>query len=1089
LGIVRFALKYPHTFYVVAALILFLGVTAVVEMPTDIFPEINIPVVSVIWQFTGLNTIEVEQRFTTYSQYAISSNVNGIKDIEAETVDGISVQKLYFQPDVNLSLAISQVVAATNAIRSLLPTGTQPPIVVQYSASAVPVLQIALSSDKLSKAQLYDYGIYRLRQMLAPIHGVTLPTPAGGKYRQIMVDIDPVKLLSKGLTPLQVVNAVNAQNLTLPGGDEKIGKTDYTVRINSMPPTIEALNDIPVAYQNGATVFLRDTGHVRDGNLVQQNVVRADGKRSVLLSIIKNGNASTLTVVNAVKHVLNIAREAAPPGMVIKSLFDQSLFVVSSVVAVLREGAIAAGLTALMILLFLGSWRPTVVVMISIPLAMLTSLVLLYFLGETINTMTLGGLALAVGILVDDSTVTIENTYRLLDEEKMPLPRATLHGAAEIAVPTLVSTLAISCVFTSVVFLEGPAKYLFTPLGLAVVFAMLASYGLSRTLTPITIGQMLKRTHNDGSNGDAGKGFLSRFHASFERGFEHMREGYVGLLRTLLTRRSIVPIVAVLVLVAGGVMFAFVGRDFYPTIDGGMIQLHVRAPPGTRIETTEQIFQNVEDKIRQVIPKNDLDLIVDNLGVPARSYNWAFADGTTIAVNDGVIMVSLKDGHAPTADYVRKLRQVLPAVFPEDIFYFQPADMATQILNFGLTAQIDVRTVGYDRTKNLRIAEELRRRIAAIPGVVDAHIQQEVYAPDFYVQIDRARALQFGITASDIGNNISTSLTSSETVTPNFWTDPKNGIPYYIAVQTPQYLVHSLNGLGNTPVSILTSSPATQSVPGELGNVPTSAPVSTTTALPATLPVPGELSNVATFTRDSVPGSANQANIQPVYEVYASTQGRDLGSIASDISKITTDLKNELSPGNTIQVAGQIDSMNQAFRDMTIRLFFAAVFVYLLMVVNYQNFGDPFVVILALPATFFGIVTMLYITGTTLSVPSLMGAIMAVGVASANSILLVTFAREQQLAGSSAFDAAISAGHTRIRPVLMTATAMIVGMIPMALGLEPGEEQNAALARAVIGGLLFATPTTLLVVPYLFAMLRKGNDGKQAHGVFEEIPE
>ena len=924
--------------------------------------------------------------------------------------------------------------------------------------------------------------------MLAPIHGVTLPTPAGGKYRQIMVDIDPVKLLSKGLTPLQVVNAVNAQNLTLPGGDEKIGKTDYTVRINSMPPTVEALNDIPVAYQNGATVFLRDIGHVRDGNLVQQNVVRADGKRSVLLSIIKNGNASTLTVVNAVKHMLNIAREAAPPGMVIKSLFDQSVFVVSSVVAVLREGAIAAGLTALMILIFLGSWRPTVVVMISIPLAMLTSLVVLYFLGETINTMTLGGLALAVGILVDDSTVTIENTYRLLDEEKMPLPRATLHGAAEIAVPTLVSTLAISCVFTSVVFLEGPAKYLFTPLGLAVVFAMLASYGLSRTLTPITIGQMLKGKQNDGSS-DAGKSFFSRFHASFERGFERLRKGYVELLRTLQTRRGIVPIIAILVLSLGAVMFTFVGRDFYPAIDGGMIQLHVRAPPGTRIEVTEQVFQKVEDKLREVIPKKDLDLIVDNFGVPARSYNWAFADGTTIAVNDGVIMVSLKDGHAPTADYVRKLRQVLPAAFPEDVFYFQPADMATQILNFGLTAQIDVRTVGYDRTKNLRIAEELRRRIAAIPGVVDAHLQQEFYAPDFYAQIDRARALQFGITASDIGNNISTSLNSSETVTPNFWTDPNNGIPYYIAVQTPQYQVSSLNDLVNTPVSILTSSPAPQSVPGELGNVPTSAPVSTTTALPATLPVPGELSNVATFTRDSVPGSVNQANIQPVYEVYASTQGRDLGSIASDISKITTGLKNELSPGNTIQVTGQIDGMNQAFRDMTIGLLFAAVFVYLLMVVNYQNFGDPFVVILALPATFCGIVTMLYVTGTTLSVPSLMGAIMAVGVASANSILLVTFAREQQLAGSSAFDAAISAGHTRIRPVLMTATAMIVGMIPMALGAEPGEEQNAALARAVIGGLLFATPTTLLVVPYLFAMLRKGNDGKQAHGVFEEVPE
>ena len=1063
LGIVRFALKYPHTFYVVAALILFLGVTAAVEMPTDIFPEINIPVVSVIWQYTGLDTTEMEQRVTTYSQYSISSNVNGIKDIEAETVNGISVQKLYFQPDVNLDLAIAQIVAATNSIRALMPVGIQPPVVVQYSASAVPVLQISLSSDTLSESQLYDYGIYKLRQMIAPIHGVTLPTPAGGKYRQIMVDIDQTKLLAKGLTPLQVVNAVNAQNLTLSGGTAKIGTTQYTVRTNAMPPTIEALNDIPVSFSNGATVFLRDIGHVRDGNLVQQNIVRADGKRSVLLSIIKNGNASTLSVVNAVKAMLVTARAAAPSGMVIKSLFDQSVFVVSSVVSVLREGAIAAGLTALMILLFLGSWRPTIVVMISIPLAMLTSLVVLYFLGETINTMTLGGLALAVGILVDDSTVTIENTYRLLDEEKMPLPKATLHGAAEIAMPTLVSTLAISCVFTSVIFLEGPAKYLFTPLGLAVVFAMLASYGLSRTLTPITIGQLLKGQQHGGSAGTSGNGFFARFHASFERGFEQLREGYVGLLTILLTRRIIVPILAATVLALGATMFVFVGRDFYPAVDGGMIQLHLRAPPGTRIEVTEQNFQAVEDKIREVIPKKDLDLIVDNIGVPARSYNWAFADGTSIAVNDGVIMVALKEGHAPTADYIRKLREVLPAAFPADLFYFQPADMATQILNFGLTAQIDVRTVGYDRVKNLRIAEELRRRIAAIPGIADAHLQQEVDAPDFYVQIDRARALQFGITASDIGNNVNTSLSSSEQVSPNFWTDSTNGIPYYIAVQTPEYQVHSLNDLGNTPVS-------------------------TGTAPPTTEPVPGELSNVATLTRDSVPGSANQANIQPLYEVYASTQGRDLGSVATEIDKITTDLQKQLSPGNAIQVTGQIDSMNQAFRDMTIGLLFAAVFVYLLMVVNYQNFGDPFVVILALPATFCGIVTMLYITNTTLSVPSLMGAIMAVGVASANSILLVTFAREQQLAGMKAFDAAVSAGHTRIRPVLMTATAMIVGMIPMAIG-GPGEEQNAALARAVIGGLLFATPTTLLVVPYLFAMLRKGNDGKAAQGVFEEVPE
>src|SRR6516165_8625195 len=800
MGVVRFALRFPHTFYVVAALVVFLGSVAIGTMPTDIFPEINIPVVTIIWQYTGLSTPEMEQRVTTYSQYALSSSVNGIQDIEAQTLNGISVQKVFFQPDVNLDLAISQIVAATNFIRVLMPAGIQAPVVVQYNASSVPVLQIGLSSDTLNEQQLYDYGIYRLRQQLAPIHGVTLPTPAGGRYRQIMVDIDSLKLQAKGLTPMDVVNAVNAQNLTLPSGTAKIGDTQFSVRTNALPTSINDLNNIPVKFVNGATVFVKDVGQVHDGWLVQQNVVRTEGRRSVLLSIIKNGNASTLGVVNAVKSALKISRQAAPPGMHIKELFDQSVFVKASIEGLLREGAIAAGLTALMIVLFLGSWRSTLIVMISIPLSILTSLTVLYFLGDTINTMTLGGLALAVGILVDDSTVTIENTHRLLTEERRPLPEATLYGAAGIAVPTLVSTLAISCVFTSVIFLQGPAKYLFTPLGVAVVFAMLASYGLSRTLTPITIGQLLKGQSHSASAGNSGKGFFARFHASFERGFEHLREGYVRLLTMLLTGRIIVRILAVLVLVLGATMFVFVGRDFYPAIDGGMIQLHVRAPPGTRIEVTEQIFQAVEDKIRQVIPKNDLDLIVDNFGVPARSYNWAFADGTSIAVNDGVIMVSLKDGHAPTADYVRKLREVLPAGFPADLFYFQPADMATQILNFGLTAQIDVRTVGYDRVKNLRIAEELRRRIAAIPGVVDAHLQQEVYAPDFYVQIDRARALQFGITTSDIGNNLGTSLSSSEQVSPNFWTDPTNGIPYYIAVQTPEYQVSSLGDLGNTPV-------------------------------------------------------------------------------------------------------------------------------------------------------------------------------------------------------------------------------------------------------------------------------------------------
>ncbi len=934
MGIVRFALRFPHTFYVVAALILFLGVVASWEMPTDIFPEINIPVVTVIWSYTGLSTPEMDQRVTTYSQYSISANVNGIKNIEAQSLAGLSVQKIFFQPDVNLDLAIAQIVSATNSVRSALPPGIQAPTVVQFNASSVPVLQISLSSDTLSEQQLYDYGIYRIRQQLAPIPGITLPTPAGGKYRQIMVDLDPSKLLAKGLTPLDVVNSVNTQNLTLPSGTAKIGDKQYTVQTNATPATIDDLNNIPVKVVNGATVFVKDVGQVHDGWLVQQNVVRENGRRSVLLSIIKNGNASTLSVVNAVHKALQVSRGAAPPGMRINELFDQSVFVKQSVTGVLREGAIAAALTALMILLFLGSWRSTLVVMISIPLSILSSLIALYFLGDTINTMTLGGLALAVGILVDDSTVTIENTHRLLTEERQSLPQATLHGAAGIAVPTLV------------VFLDGPAKYLFTPLGLAVVFAMLASYGLSRTLTPITIGLLLKNEHHGSAEGTP-RGLFARFHAAFERRFESMRHAYSRSLKELLKNPFIVPSAMVLLLVLGGVMFPLVGRDFFPAIDGGQIQLHVRAPAGTRIESTERNFQEVENKIREIIPESDRALMVDNIGLPARAYNLAFTDGSTIGVNDGFILVSLKEGHAPTSEYVRKLRTVLPETFPGDTFYFQAADIVTQILNFGLPAQIDVRTVGYDRANNLRVARELRRRIAAIPGIADAHLQQEVDAPAFYATIDRTRAAQLGLNANTIATNINVSLSSSEQVTPNFWTDPKSGIPYYLAVQTPENRIGSLSDLGNTPVSTSLSSSLTD------------------------VPVPGLLSNVATFKRANIPTNVNQANIQPVYEVYASTQGRDLGSVSSDVSNIVTDLQKQLKPGNTIQVIGQIESMNGAFVNLSIGLLFAAVFVYLLMVVNYQNFGDPFVVILALPATLCGIVTMLFVTGTTLNVPSL----------------------------------------------------------------------------------------------------------------------
>jgi multidrug efflux pump subunit AcrB len=1055
MGIVRFALKFPYTFYVLAAFIVFLGVSAIRVMPEDIFPEIKIPVVSVIWQYTGLSVPEMEQRVTTYSQYAISTSVSGIKNMEAQTLNGVSVQKIYFQPDVNIDLAIANIVSATNYIRVLMPAGIQSPIIVQYNASSVPVLQLSLKSDHLNEQQLYDYGYYNLRQQLAPVPGVTFPTPDGGKYRQIMVDIDPLKLQARGLTPADVVNAVNAQNLTLPSGLAKIGDKQYTVRTNAMPTSIADLNDIPIKYTNGQTVLLKDIGQVHDGWAVQQNVVRTDGRRSVLLSVLKNGNASTVAVVNGVRKVLGTARAAAPPGLSINELFDQSKLVTASIGGVLREGAIAAGLTGLMILLFLGSWRSTLIVLISIPLSILTSIIVLYFLGDTLNTMTLGGMALAVGILVDDSTVTIENTHRLRSEG-MSLAAATLHGSAGIAVPTLVSTLAISCVFTSVVFLEGPAKFLFTPLGLAVVFAMLASYVLSRTLTPVLIGLLLKGEHHGDTDGS------SNWFAPFERGFELFRRGYVRVLTMLLKRRFIVPVVATLTLALGGVMLAVVGRDFFPSIDGGQIKLHVRAPAATRIEATERIFQEIEGKIREVIPARDRGLIVDDIGVPQRVYNLAFTDGSTINVNDGTILISLKKGHASTAGYVRHLREVLPAAFPSETFYFQAADMITQILNFGLPAQIDVRVVGRDRGTNVRVAHVLRQRLASIPGVADVHLQQELDAPAFMVNIDRSRALQLGINAQAVANDVNISLSSSEQVTPNFWTDPAAGIPYYITVQTPQQLVSSLDELGNTPVST---------------KIAADGP-----------PIPGLLSNVATSQRGSVPTNLNQTNIQPVYDIYASAQDRDLGSISGDIGKVVADLQKELKPGNTIQVLGQIQSMRVSFRDLSIGILFAAVFVYLLMVVNYQSFGDPLVVILALPATLCGILTMLFITGTTLNVPSLMGAIMAVGVASANSILLVTFAREQQLKGRRAFRAALDAGRTRIRPVLMTAAAMVVGMIPMAIG-GPGEEQNAALARAVIGGLLFATPTTLLIVPYLFAMLRKRNDGVAAYGVFEDLPD
>ena len=1040
MGIVAFSLRYRHTFYVLALMMLFLGGSAILTAPKDIFPNINIPVVTVIWQYTGLTPEEMEQRVTTYSEYSISSNVSDIRNIESQTLSGVAVEKVFFQPNVNVDLAISQIVSASNAIRSLMPVGIQPPVIVQYNASSVPVLQLSLSSDQLNEQQLYDYGIYRIRQALAPIAGITLPTPYGGKYRQIMVDLDPNALAARGITPNDIVNAVNAQSLTLPSGDAKMGDTQFIVRVNNMAPSIDALNRIPIKQAGGATIYLSDVAHVRDGWAVQQNVVRTDGNRSVLLTIIKNGNASTLDVVNQVKAALPEIRRAAPPGMKIDLLFDQSVFVRNAIQGVLQEGAIAAGLTALMMLIFLGSWRSMLVVMVAIPLSIMTSIAVLAALGQTINTMTLGGLALAVGILVDDSTVTIENTHRLL-EEGTEFDEAVLEGAAGIAVPTLISTLAICSVFVSVFFLQGAARYLFTPLAMAVVFAMLASYGISRTLTPIMIGLLLRKEHE---RRNIETGWLSRFHAGFNARFDRFRNFYGWLLAGILRRRILTPAVAGLVVIGGSVLFLFVGTDFFPSVDAGLIQLHVRAPARTRVERTEQIFQAIEDNIRKEIPAADLHLILDNIGLPARTYNLAFTDGSTIGVNDGVIQIELAEGHAPTADIIKKLRAELAHAFPDVLFYFQPADLVTQVLNFGVPTQIDVQLQGQDREGNKETAALLQQKLANVPGLVDVHVQQELNAPEMMYTIDRTRAQELGLNMQEVANNLNISLSSSEQVSPNFWTDPQTGIPYFMAVQTPEYRLTNKNQLDNTLLASSTDANGT--------------------------PIPSRLGNIATAQRVAVQSVFNQSNIQPVYDVYGSTQNRDLGSAAKAIQKIVAELEPKLKPGNHIVVRGQIESLQGAFGDLGLGLMFAAVFVYMLMVVNYQSFLDPLAVILALPGAGVGILLLLFVTGTTLSVPSVMGAIMSIGVASANSILLVTFAREQRLAGHSAFEAALSAGTTRLRPVLMTAAAMIVGMIPMAIG-GPGEEQNAVLARAVIGGVAVGTITTLLFVPFLYSVI------------------
>jgi multidrug efflux pump subunit AcrB len=943
---------------------------------------------------------------------------------------------------------LAQATAVSQAILRRMPPGVQPPIILRYAADSVPIIQMSLSSDTLSESELYTYGIFRIRQQLATINGLTLPAPFGGKVRQIMVDLDPARLQAKGLSARDVNNAINAQNLTLPSGTAKIGDIQYKVKMNNSPSLLDSLNSIPIKVENGVVTYVRDVAHVHDGFEVQPNVVRADGKRAVLLQILKNGQSSTLDIIKAVKAKLPEMQAAAPPGLKIELLADQSLFVEAALNGVVHEGLIAAALTATFILLLLGSWRSTLIVAISIPLSVLASLSLLSAIGYTLNVMTLGGLALAIGILVDEATITIENIHRHL-ELGCRLRDAILVGSREIAVPALVSALAISIVFVPVIFLVGPARFLFTPMALAVVFSILSSYALSRTLVPVLVKFILRNETHDHDHATANQApnWFNRFQTGFVRGFDALRAGYLKVLRWGLVNRPTVFVAFALIVGSSFLALPWVGRDFFPTVDAGQFRLHVRAATGTRIETTEQIFSAVEDEIRRTVPAKEIKLVLDNFGIVSEKYSLAFGDNATIGPHDGEILVQLNhDRSKPTPEYVDELRRNLGSKFPDLTFFFQPADIVSQILNFGLPAPIDVKVAGYKSEANYAVAKEIRDRIARVPGATDVFVHQSFDAPTLNLEVNRTLLAKEGLNQRDIAQDVLVNLSSSTQVTPNYWVDPAYGVQFLVAVQTPPHRIDSVNSLMNMPVS---------------------ARVAGTEATQSQL-----LANLAGISRGNSPSVVNHYNIQPVFDIFANVSGRDLGGVANEVDKIITDAQKKLAPGNNILVRGQVDSMNTAFKRMGLGLILSALLVYFLMVVNFQSWTDPFIIIMALPSAFTGIVWGLFLTQTTFNVPSLMGAIMTIGVATANSILMVTFANDQLRSGMNSLEAALQAGATRLRPVLMTAGAMIIGMFPMALGLGEGGEQNAPLGRAVIGGLIVATLATLLFVPVVFSLLR-----------------
>ena len=1086
--IVRLALRRPYTFVIMAMLITLLGGVAVQTMPVDIFPNIDLPVLSVIFNYGGLSAEEMANRVVTTFERQVTSNVNDIEHIESQSYNGICVVRLYLQPGARVELAQAQVVSSSQSALRMMPPGMFPPAIVKYDASSVPVLQLGLGSKTMSEQQLFDYGSNFIRLGLATVQGATVPAPSGGKFRMIMVDLDPEAMYAKSVSATDVSNALNLQNLILPAGTAKFGDRDYSIRMNSSPRALDELNGLPLKVINGAVVYMKDVANIRDGSAVQGSVVRVDGTRGALMTVLRNGRASTIDIVNSIKKALPKIMDTLPKELDVRLLADQSVFVRASIEGVLREAVIAAVLTGLMILLFLGSWRSTIIVCISIPLSILTSLIGLSLAGQTINVMTLGGLALAVGILVDDATVEIENIHRNMAMKK-PLVRAILDGAQQIATPAMVSTLCICIVFVPVLLLTGAARYLFTPLAMAVVFAMLASYLLSRTLVPNMVHFMLRpemKLYILGEHGESagGKGLIWKLHYGFNRQFERLRDFHASLLDWALSHAKMV-LAGFLIFSFGSLgLITFIGQDFFPTVDSGQLRLHARAPAGTRLEETEVIFANIEREIRRVIAPSDIETIIDNIGLPAGGFNLAYSDNPTLGISDGEILISLrKDRAVSTEDYTSKLRKRLAGSFPDVVFFFEAANITNQILNFGLPAPIDLQVATRNTKVGYDLARQLERRVASIPGAADVHIHQVMDYPEIQVNVDREKAGQVGLTQRDVSNSLLISLSGSGQIAPTQWLNWATGVTYQVSVQTPQRRMDSLDALMRTPIAPLTNfmlrTPDSAMGAAGAGAASVSAGPNQSGAAygnPGTANIGGGaqyLSNLAGTRRSTSPQIINHYNVMPVFDVYANIDHQDLGRVGTEVEKIMQEFTPKLPRGTTLELRGQIATMKSSFYRLGLGLIFAIILVYLLMALNFQSWLDPFIILMALPGALAGIVWMLFVTQTTFSVPSLMGSIMCIGVATANSILLVVFANDQRLEGLNQREAALSAGNTRIRPVIMTAAAMIIGMLPMALGLGEGGEQNAPLGRAVIGGLAMATLTTLFAVPVTYSLLRK----------------